>query len=93
MKDLVIETTMSSKGQTVIPKYVRERLEIKQGTKLAWRLTPDGEITVGKVSYPKKQSWIEWLEDIEKLDSSIWEGVDPVEYIRSLRDESEREFS
>jgi antitoxin PrlF len=35
-------STMSVKSQTVIPRAVRERLRLKPGDKLRYRLTEDG---------------------------------------------------
>ena len=39
------QSIVSSKGQTVIPKGIREALGIKEGTKLAWTLA-EGKLTV-----------------------------------------------
>lgn len=35
--------TMTSKGQTTIPREVREFLKLKAGDKLEFRLKPDGQ--------------------------------------------------
>ena len=38
--------TLTSKGQTTIPKEIREKLGLKPGTKLHFNLMPDGTISV-----------------------------------------------
>ena len=37
-----MSTTVTSKGQVTIPKPVRERLGIKPGTRVDFRIEPDG---------------------------------------------------
>ena len=39
---------VSSKGQTVIPKEVREEFDIKEGTKLSW-IVKDGQLRVLRI--------------------------------------------
>ncbi len=38
--------TLTSKGQTTIPKEIREKLGLKAGAKLHFNLMPDGTISV-----------------------------------------------
>ncbi len=40
------ESTVSAKGQLVIPKEIREALDVKRGDKLDWVLDESGEIRV-----------------------------------------------
>jgi len=40
-----VHSLVSVKGQTVIPKEIREAFSIKEGTKLVWTLR-DGKLTV-----------------------------------------------
>lgn len=87
MKKLILETTASSKGQTIIPKYLRDRLEIKRGTKISWHINSKDEVVMKKAPHNRgKLTWKQWLEKVKKLDGSIWEGVDPVEYTHRLWD-------
>jgi len=89
MKQLILETTASSKGQTVIPKYLRDRLDIKRGTKISWHINSKDEVVIKKASSNEgKLTWKQWLEKVDKLDGSIWKGVDPVKYVHDLWDDA-----
>jgi antitoxin PrlF len=38
------ESTLTSKGQTTIPKDIRERLHMKAGDRMTFTLMPDGTV-------------------------------------------------
>jgi antitoxin PrlF len=38
------EATLTSKGQTTIPKTIRDRLQMKAGDKMTFTLMPDGVV-------------------------------------------------
>ncbi|HUL63188.1 MAG TPA: type II toxin-antitoxin system PrlF family antitoxin [Burkholderiaceae bacterium] len=38
------ESTLTSKGQTTIPKAIRDRLAIKSGDRMTFTLMPDGTV-------------------------------------------------
>jgi len=38
------ESTLTSKGQTTIPKDIRERLHMKAGDRMTFTLMPDGAV-------------------------------------------------
>jgi AbrB family looped-hinge helix DNA binding protein len=42
-------TTVTSKGQVTIPKPVRDRLGIKPGNAVDFRMDPDGRVVLLKV--------------------------------------------
>jgi antitoxin PrlF len=42
----MLESTMTDKGQTTVPKEVREALGIKPRQRLQWDLAADGSVTV-----------------------------------------------
>jgi AbrB family looped-hinge helix DNA binding protein len=43
---IVIESTITSKGQTTVPAEVREQIGAMPGTRLVWHVMPDGSIVV-----------------------------------------------
>ncbi len=80
------KTKVSSRGQTVIPKEIRTRYGIKKGSHIEWTPVDAHTITVRKdIPNMKKMSWTEWLDKAYGLHKEIWEGVDPVEYVREQR--------
>ena len=40
------DTTLTSKGQTTIPKEIRESLRIKPGDRMTFTLMPDGTVVM-----------------------------------------------
>ncbi|HEV2136153.1 MAG TPA: AbrB/MazE/SpoVT family DNA-binding domain-containing protein [Terracidiphilus sp.] len=46
---VIMEATLSSKGQATIPKAVRERLQIKPGDRFKFFFHPDGVIILPKI--------------------------------------------
>ncbi|PAV24543.1 AbrB family transcriptional regulator [Tamilnaduibacter salinus] len=40
------ESTVSAKGQLVIPREIRQALDVQQGDKLAWVVDDDGTLRV-----------------------------------------------
>jgi len=40
------ESTITAKGQTTVPRQVREKLGAGPGTRLVWHLMPDGSLIV-----------------------------------------------
>lgn len=43
-------STLTSKGQITLPKDIRVLLQLETGDKVAFRPTPDGQITVSKAN-------------------------------------------
>jgi antitoxin PrlF len=43
-----MSTTVTSKGQVTIPKPVRDRLNLKPGSKVEFELAPDGRVVIVK---------------------------------------------
>ena len=42
----MIESTLTSKGQTTVPQAIRQQIGAEPGTRLAWHLMPDGGLIV-----------------------------------------------
>lgn len=40
------ESTITAKGQTTVPKLIRDAIRAQPGTKLKWHVLPDGRIIV-----------------------------------------------
>lgn len=63
---------VTSKGQITIPKAIRDRLGIEEGTTVAFEVHDDGTLTLS----PRKDSW-ELLEEIQqaprRTDKSVGE--------------------
>lgn len=54
--------TVTSKGQITIPKRIRDRLEIDEGTTVTFEIHDDGTVTIS----PGNDSW-ELLEEIQQV--------------------------
>jgi len=79
-----IATKVSTKGQVVIPKELREALGIRPGDELLMVRSGDRIIVM-----KKPESFAEALRGLGK---EVWEGVEPVGYVREMRrDRSEGE--
>ena len=58
-------TTVSSKGQIVIPQKIRELLKIREGTPFLIE-TRNESIVIKKINLPKIKSWKESTADFKK---------------------------
>ena len=80
-------TIISDKYQVVIPKAVRTKLSLKVGQKMIVHpLLKHGVVLM--IPEPKKKH--PWHRKLVGLGAEIWKGIDPVEYVRALRDEWDR---
>lgn len=68
---------VSSKYQIAVPAEARKKLGIKPGDYLLVHIR-DGSILL--MPEPK-----DWEKALRGLHSEIWEGIDPVEYVRKER--------
>ena len=78
----MLSVKVSSKHQISIPSEARRRLGIQIGDRLAVELTDDAIVLRLR---PERAS-----DRLRGLGSAVWQGVDPVAYVRDLRDASER---
>jgi len=76
-------STLSTKGQTVIPKAIRAHLDLHPGDRLDFILLNDGEVVIRPAT-----------EDVRKLKGMLWEpGRKPVsvaEMHRAIRERRPR---
>lgn len=72
---------VSTKGQVVIPKQLRQALGIRPGDELLMVRSGDRIIVM-----KKPDSFVDALRGLGK---EVWEGVEPVEYVRQMRRDRE----
>lgn len=80
----MLSVKVSTKHQIAVPSDARRRLGIEAGDRLSVEITDDAIILRRR---PGKAS--ERLRELGAV-GGIWKGVDPVAYVRELRDEMER---
>jgi len=80
------KTKISTKGQTVIPRYIREKYGLSQGMQIEWLPWTSNAFLVRKAIAQKKISWSKWLEKIKHLDKTIWNSADPIKYTHEIWD-------
>jgi len=74
----MMEATLSSKGQTTIPKAVRERLQIKPGDRFKFFFHPDGVIILPKIPTKRLKGSVPKLArpvSLKEIDHAIEEGA------------------
>ncbi|MBI5603549.1 MAG: AbrB/MazE/SpoVT family DNA-binding domain-containing protein [Deltaproteobacteria bacterium] len=57
--------TVSQKGQVAIPKEIRERLRIKTGDQLIFKISKGKIILEPTINVPRSQAWF-WTEEIQQ---------------------------
>jgi len=75
--EAVARVKVSSKYQIAVPAEARKKLGIKPGDHL---LVDIREESILLMPEPK-----DWAEALAGLHKEIWEGIDPVEYVRGER--------
>lgn len=75
-------TKVSTKHQITLPSAARRKVGIEPGDRLYVEVVDDALVLRRRPSRPSDR--------LRGLGRSIWGGVDAVEYVRGLRDESER---
>lgn len=74
----MMEATLSSKGQSTIPKAVRERLQIKPGDRFKFFFHPDGVIILPKIPTKRLKGSVPRLTrpvSAKKIDNAIEKGA------------------
>jgi len=65
-----VTTTLSSKGQVVIPALIRQRQQFRPGDELIIEECDDG-IVLKKARRKRKKSLLQWLQDCPASDFKI----------------------
>jgi len=75
--------TIMSDGLITLPEEVLEHLHLKEGDRVEFRIDENGEVWIRPATdEPKLHSILELCG----LGKELWEGIDPVEYVRAERD-------
>ncbi|MFB6182395.1 MAG: AbrB/MazE/SpoVT family DNA-binding domain-containing protein [Candidatus Magasanikbacteria bacterium] len=72
------QVKISSKYQMVIPKQIREKLNIEKGDTVLVKKMDDGVYITNQPN-----SWSEYGKGLGK---QVWEDVDPINYVREQRE-------
>jgi AbrB family looped-hinge helix DNA binding protein len=78
----MLSVKVSSKYQVSVPSEARRRLGIEAGDRLAVEIVGDALVLRVRSAKPS--------ERLRGLGRESWQGVDPVAYVRELRERSER---
>lgn len=79
----ISKSSISTRNQTVIPSNIRQKLGVKPGQKLSWRLIWINDKTKAIVE-PEPESWAAHSRGLGK---HLWEKVDIKQYLKQLRAE------
>jgi AbrB family looped-hinge helix DNA binding protein len=80
----VLSVKVSTKHQVAVPSEARRRLGIEAGDRLSVEITDDAIVLRRRAERPSER-----LAELGAI-GGLWKGVDPVDYVRKLRDEMER---
>lgn len=80
----MLSVKVSTKHQISVPSEARRRLGIEAGDRLSVQVTDDAIVLRRRAALPSKR-----LRELGEI-GDVWKGVDPVAFVRQLRDESER---
>lgn len=75
----VLSVKVSTKHQIVVPSSARRALGIEAGDRLSVEVTPEAIVLRPRARRAGAR--------LRGLGSEIWQGLDPVEYVRQLRED------
>ena len=77
----MLSAKVSTKHQITLPSEARRKVGIEPGDRLSVEVTDDALILRRRPARPS--------ERLRGLGREVWKGVDPVEHVRRLRQESD----
>lgn len=80
----MLSVKVSTKHQISVPSEARRQLGIEAGDRLSVQVTDDAIVLRRRSALPSER-----LQELGEI-GDVWKGVDPVAFVRQLRDESER---
>ena len=78
----MLSAKVSTKHQISIPSEARRKLGIEPGDRLTVEIRDDSLVLRVRPAKPS--------ERLRGIGRGVWQGKDPVEFVRALRDESDR---
>ncbi len=80
----MLSVKVSTKHQVAVPSEARKRLGIQAGDRLSVEITDDAIVLRRRSEKPSDR-----LMELGAI-GGVWKDVDPVSYVRNLRNELER---
>jgi len=80
---LASQTKITDKYQTVVPLDIRERLGIKKGEVLVWKILQEKPVPLIFV-LPKPKNWSSYLSGLGKR---TWKDINTDKYLDTLKQE------
>ncbi|MBU4226075.1 MAG: AbrB/MazE/SpoVT family DNA-binding domain-containing protein [Chloroflexi bacterium] len=70
------KTRLRGRGQITLPPQIRERLQVREGDDVLFRLNEQGQIVVEQVQFiDPEQAWF-WSERWQKMEREAQEDID-----------------
>lgn len=70
------KTRLRGRGQITLPPEIRERLQVREGDDVLFRLNEQGQVVVEQVQFiDPEQAWF-WTEKWQKMEREAQEDID-----------------
>lgn len=71
-----LEATVTSKGQITLPKVLRERLGLRRGSRIRFRLDPEGRLQGDPVLHDLEDLWVMAEQARRPKHAMTWDEMD-----------------